>query len=238
MRFGIVVFPGSNCDDDCRYALEDVLHQETVYIWHNEHELQKIDAIVLPGGFSYGDYLRPGAIARFSPIMEAVRRFAESGGPVIGICNGFQILTESGLLPGALRRNERISFICNDTFLKVRNNNTIFTNTCTPDQVLKIPIAHMDGNYYIDPAGLERLRSYGGIVLSYCGPSGEELLSEYNPNGSVAGIAGIVNEAGNVFGLMPHPERACESILGSEDGNFIFGSIIKALESGSGRWTA
>jgi len=237
MRFGIVVFPGSNCDDDCRYALENILHQETQYIWHDEQELKAVDAIVLPGGFSYGDYLRPGAIARFSPIMESVRRFAESGGPVIGICNGFQILTESGLLPGALRRNNGISFICNDTFLKIENNRTIFTSACTADQVLGIPIAHMDGNYYIDAAGLERLRSYGGIVLSYCGPGGES-LPEYNPNGSIAGIAGIVNESGNVFGLMPHPERACESILGSEDGNYIFNSIIKSLESGSGRWTA
>jgi phosphoribosylformylglycinamidine synthase subunit PurQ / glutaminase len=225
MRFGIVVFPGSNCDHDCFYAVNRVLKQSVEYIWHQEKSLDVYDCIILPGGFSYGDYLRTGAIARFSPIMKALIRFANKGGFVIGICNGFQILLEAGLLPGAMRRNNSMHFICRNVYIKTENTNTVFSNICTQNQILKIPIAHNDGCYYIDRQGLDVLRKKEQIVFSYCSKGGL-VDARHNPNGSIHNIAGIINKRGNVLGMMPHPERSMEAILGSEDGRFIFRSII------------
>jgi len=217
MRFGVVVFPGSNCDHDCFYVLNNVLKQDVKYIWHKDIEVKNIDCIVLPGGFSYGDYLRTGAIARFSPIMQSVIDFAKKGGLVIGICNGFQILLEAGLLPGAMLRNKNVHFICKHVYIKLLNKNTPFTNLYKKDEVLKIPIAHNEGNYYIDEKGLETLKENKQIVFQYC----------TNPNGAVNDIASIVNKEGNVLGMMPHPERSSEKELGSEDGLFIFKSIVE-----------
>jgi phosphoribosylformylglycinamidine synthase subunit PurQ / glutaminase len=229
MRFGIVVFPGTNCDRDCWHVVKAVLNCDVDFVWHEERDISRFDCIILPGGFSYGDYLRVGAIARFSPVMESVRDFAEKGGLVIGICNGFQILVEAGLLPGALVRNKTIHFICKFVNLRVENADTPFTNQCEVGQVLRIPIAHNDGRYFCDKETLRRLERNGQIVFRYCTPDGE-VTEEANPNGSVGNIAGIVNEKGNVLGMMPHPERASERLLGSEDGLFIWRSILSAVE--------
>ncbi len=215
MRFGIVIFPGTNCDVDCHWALS-YLNQNVDYVWHEQTNLSNYDCLVVPGGFSYGDYLRTGAIARFSPVMQAVSKYAQDGGLVIGICNGFQILLEAGLLPGAMRRNTSLKFICKNTPLRVESNDCAFTSNMEVGQVINLPIAHNEGNYYIDEKGLQSLIDNEQIVLRY----------EQNPNGSVYDIAGICNEQKNVFGLMPHPERAMEDILGSADGRFIFESII------------
>ena len=217
MKFGVVVFPGSNCDHDCFYVLSNVLKQDVKYIWHKEIEVRDVDCIVLPGGFSYGDYLRTGAIARFSPIMQSIINFANKGGLVIGICNGFQILLEAGLLPGAMLRNKNVHFICKHVHVKLLNKATPFTNLHKEDEVLKIPIAHNEGNYYINENGLKTLKENNQIVFQYC----------TNPNGAVNDIAGIVNKEGNVLGMMPHPERSSEKELGSQDGIFIFKSIIE-----------
>jgi len=216
LRTGIIVFPGSNCDMDCYHAVHDVLKQPAEYVWHAETKLDHFDALVLPGGFSYGDYLRTGAIARFSPIMDSVIEFANSGKLVIGICNGFQVLLEAGLLPGAMLRNRDLHFICRYVDLRVENNKTPFTSKMTKGQVLKIPIAHNEGNYYVDGKTLKKLRSNNQIILRYCN----------NPNGSLDNIAGICNEKGNVLGMMPHPERCSEEILGTDHGKLIFESMI------------
>ncbi|MGB9613601.1 MAG: phosphoribosylformylglycinamidine synthase subunit PurQ [Candidatus Margulisiibacteriota bacterium] len=219
MRFGVIVFPGSNCDQDCYHVVRNVLKQPVEYVWHHETKLDHFDCLILPGGFSYGDYLRAGAIARFSSIMEAVKKFADRGGLVIGICNGFQILTEAGLLPGALRRNRDLKFICKPVQLKVENNRTPFTNRCKKGQILTIPIAHGEGNYTCDVKTLKELKVNKQIAFTYYGE---------NPNGSVANIAGIFNQRRNVLGMMPHPERASEAILGSKDGLLIFQSMLQS----------
>ncbi len=229
MRFGIVVFPGTNCDRDCWHVVTRVLNCQGEYIWHEERDVSKFDCIILPGGFSYGDYLRVGAIARFSPVMEAVCDFAEKGGLVIGICNGFQILVEAGLLPGALVRNKTIHFICKFVNLRVEKDDTPFTNCCKVGQVLRIPIAHNDGRYYCDEETLRKLEVNGQVVLRYCTFDGQ-VNEDANPNGSISNIAGIVNEGGNVFGMMPHPERSSEPLLGSSDGLLIWKSILAAVK--------
>ena len=228
MRFGVVVFPGSNCDYDCYYVIKEVMGQDVSFIWHKEENLKGYDCIVLPGGFSYGDYLRTGAIARFSPVMRGVEKFAREGGLVIGICNGFQILLEAGILPGAMRKNESLHFICRFVYVRVENNNTPFTRAFQKGQVLKIPIAHFEGNYYVDTPTLKKLKEGNRIVFRYCDREGR-ILSEANPNGSIEAIAGICNEEGNVLGMMPHPERASEAILGSKDGRGIWKSIIESI---------
>jgi phosphoribosylformylglycinamidine synthase len=229
MKFGIIVFPGSNCDDDMMHVLGNVMQQETVKIWHKETELDGFapgDCIVLPGGFSYGDYLRSGAIARFSPIMNAVVDFANSGGLVYGICNGFQILCEAGLLPGVLLRNANQQYICKNVFLKTISNNSPLTAGIPSGQVLKIPIAHGDGRFYADAETLAELEANDQILFKYCQPNGE-IAAEANPNGAVDNIAGICNKQRNVFGMMPHPERASEDILGNADGHRLFDSLVK-----------
>lgn len=229
MKFAVVVFPGSNCDQDCFYVAKDILKQKVSFVWHKETKLNSFDCIILPGGFSYGDYLRCGAIARFSPLMEAVINFANRGGLVIGICNGFQILLEAGLLPGAMLRNTGLHFICKYVYIKTENKKTPFTNLCRKNQVLKIPIAHNEGNYYIDKEGLEELEENSQIVFRYCSSEGE-VSKKFNPNGAVSNIAGIINKKGNVLGMMPHPERSAEAILGSADGYLIFESIVRFCE--------
>lgn len=226
MKFGIVVFPGSNCDHDCHHVVDQRLGQPAAYIWHQETSLSGVDAVILPGGFSYGDYLRTGAIARFSPIMEAVGKFAAEGGIVLGICNGFQILLEAGLLPGVMLRNRTLKFLCRDVTLRVENINTPFTLQYLENQVVRMPIAHADGNYYVDSETLSRMEKNGQIVFRYCDSQGE-ITEAANPNGSLAGIAGICNERGNVLGMMPHPERAVEALLGGEDGYPLFESIVR-----------
>ncbi|HOB12329.1 MAG TPA: phosphoribosylformylglycinamidine synthase subunit PurQ [Syntrophomonadaceae bacterium] len=226
MKFGVVVFPGSNCDADCYHVIKHVAQQNVEYIWHKQDDVKGFDALILPGGFSYGDYLRTGAIARFSPIMPAVIEFAQRGGPVIGICNGFQILLEAGLLPGAMLRNRSLTFICDTVNLRVNRADTMFTNQYVKDQVLQIPIAHGEGNYYCDGETLKRLQDKQQIIFTYCDTEGRE-TAEVNPNGSVANIAGIINERGNVLGMMPHPERRSEPILGGSDGLDIFLSMIE-----------
>ena len=228
MKFGVVVFPGSNCDHDAYYALGKVLHQPVEFLWHQSEQVAGFDAIILPGGFSYGDYLRTGAIARFSPVMRAVERFARGGGLVLGICNGFQILCEAGLLPGALRRNAGLRFICRQVHIRVENNETPFTSMAKPGQVLRIPIAHAEGNYFCDEAALAELECNSQIVFRYTTPDGREEAAA-NPNGSLANIAGICNRERNVLGLMPHPERAVEAALGSPDGLVILRSLIQSL---------
>lgn len=225
MKAGIIVFPGSNCDADCYHVASQVLGNSVEYIWHKETRLNNFDVIILPGGFSYGDYLRCGAIAKFSPIMNEVKAFAKKGGKVLGICNGFQILIESGLLPGTLMRNTGLKFICDWVDLLLKESETLFIKKGSPGKVYRMPIAHHDGNYFIDPDGLKRLQDNNQIVFQYANRDGE-LADEANPNGSVAHIAGICNQKGNVLGMMPHPERASESDLGSEDGRFIFESLI------------
>ncbi len=227
MKFGIVVFPGSNCDHDAYHVAKHVLGEEAVFLWHKDESLQGCDMVILPGGFSYGDYLRTGAIARFSPIMKSVGRFAADGGRVIGICNGFQILLEAGLLPGAMLKNERLKFVCRHVHLRVETCRTPFTGLCAPGEVLSIPVAHHDGNYFADAATLAELKAHDQIVFRYCTEAGL-LRAEANPNGSAEHIAGICNRAGNVLGMMPHPERAAEAMLGSADGLKIFQSLLAA----------
>lgn len=233
MKFGVVVFPGSNCDYDTFHVLQNVMGQETVFLWHKDRDLQGVDCVVLPGGFSYGDYLRSGAIARFSPIMAEVIKFAEAGGLVLGICNGFQILLEAGLLPGAMLRNKNLKFLCQHVHIRVENQKTAFTGAARKSQVLRIPIAHFDGNYYAEPELLAELEKNKQIVFRYCDEKGR-VTEEANVNGSVNNIAGIINRAGNVLGMMPHPERASEKILGSDDGRVIFRSMIDYLEKKAG----
>lgn len=229
MNIGVIVFPGSNCDHDCEHVFKTVLGQSVTMVWHKETSLAGLDAVVLPGGFSYGDYLRTGAIARFSPVMGAVKDFAQAGGLVIGICNGFQILLEAGLLPGAMLRNKSLNFICKDVYVRVENAATPFTGRCEPGQVLKIPVAHADGNYYTDPVTLAGLQANGQVVFRYCDAEGT-LSPAANPNGSLDDIAGIRNAEGNVLGMMPHPERCAEEALGGEDGRIIFQSMLDALK--------
>ncbi len=230
MNIGVVVFPGSNCDHDCEHVFKDVLGQDVTMVWHKETSLAGLDGVILPGGFSYGDYLRTGAIARFSPVMDAVKQFAASGGLVLGICNGYQILLEAGLLPGALLRNRSLHFICKDVYVKVENAATPFTGFCRPGQVLKVPIAHADGNYYTDPVTLAGLQANAQIVFRYCDAHGT-VTPAANPNGSLDHIAGISNATGNVLGMMPHPERSAESLLGNEDGRFILESVVNGMKS-------
>lgn len=230
MKFAVIVFPGSNCDHDAYHAAKHVFHQETRFVWHKESDLGDADVVIVPGGFSYGDYLRAGAIARFSPIMRDVVRFANEGGLVLGICNGFQVLCESGLLPGALIRNASLRFVCRDTYLRVENNQTPFTRTAQPGQILRIPIAHGEGNYTADDDVLDRLEDNDQVVFRYCNAAGE-VVPEANPNGSARNIAGITNERRNVMGMMPHPERCVESILGNEDGAVIFESLLGSIPS-------
>ncbi len=224
MRVAIVTFPGSNCDYDCYKVLRDVLGEDAYFVWHRELDLGEPDAVVLPGGFSYGDYLRAGAIARFSPAMEDVLRFAAEGGPVLGICNGFQILCEAGLLPGALVRNEGLKFRGVDVHVRIERTDTAVTGRYAAGAVLRLPIAHGEGNYVADDATLDRLEAEGRVVFRYCDPRGERSAAA-NPNGSARDIAGIANEAGNVVGLMPHPERAAEAVLGGTDGLGVFESL-------------
>ncbi len=227
MKFGVVTFPGSNCDYDAYAAVKHVLGEEVEFLWHKSHDLTGSDVVVLPGGFSYGDYLRAGALARFSPIMQEVVKFAESGGLVIGICNGFQVLTESGLLPGTLMRNEHLRFACKFTNLRVENAQTPWTQACVKGEVLRVPIAHGEGNYYHFDGNIKELEEAGQVVFRYVDEQGRE-TAEANPNGSLHNIAGIINQTGNVLGMMPHPERAVESILGSADGLKVFESIRMA----------
>ncbi|HEV8497126.1 MAG TPA: phosphoribosylformylglycinamidine synthase subunit PurQ [Gemmatimonadaceae bacterium] len=225
MKFGIVTFPGSNCDYDAYQAVVERLGEEAVFLWHKDHDLQQSDVIVLPGGFSYGDYLRAGAIARFSPVMQDVVSFAKRGGPVLAICNGFQIACEAGLLPGALLRNANLKFVCEMVRLRVETNETLFTNRYDRGAVIRVPIAHGDGRYTADEATLDRLEGEGRVVFRYVGGPGDA-DEWWSPNGSMRSIAGIVNDAGNVLGLMPHPERVVDPLLGSEDGLGIFESVL------------
>jgi phosphoribosylformylglycinamidine synthase I len=225
MRFGVVVFPGSNCDHDCHYVLETVMGQDVDYVWHGSTEVSRYDCLVLPGGFAYGDYLRTGAVARFSPVMKAVVDFAASGRMVIGICNGFQILLEAGLLPGAIMRNIGLKFICRFVDVRVETTSTPWTSAASQGEVLRIPIAHNEGNYQVAADVLEEMKRKGQIVFRYCSPEGA-VLPEFNPNGAVENIAGICNAEGNVLGLMPHPERASEAELGSDSGLVIWRSLL------------
>lgn len=225
--FGIVTFPGSNCDYDAYYAVKKVLDYEAQFIWHKEKSFNGVDAIILPGGFSYGDYLRTGAIAKFSPIMEHIVNFAEKGGIILGICNGFQILLESGLLPGTMQVNESLKFVCKDIYLKVENRDTPFTNKIENDTI-KIPIKHGEGNYYADVKTVTELEKNGQIVFRYASKNGK-VSNQYNPNGSISNIAGIMNTRKNVMGLMPHPENACDPVLRKTDGQLIFKSIAQSL---------
>ena len=232
MKFAIVVFPGSNCDHDAYYAARHVLGQNAEFIWHKETDLAGADAVILPDGFAHGDYLRTGAIARFSPVMNAVNAFAETGGPVLGICNGFQVLLEAGLLPGAMLRNRSVKFQCEHVFIAVEQTDTPFTTGCTRGQVLRIPIAHGEGNYYAEPGELARLEQNRQVVFRYTTAAGVQ-TAEANPNGSVNNIAGLCSEGRNVVGLMPHPERACELAVGSADGLVLFESVLKAVTQGA-----
>lgn len=228
MKFGVVQFPGSNCDWDTVHALRSVLKRETVVLWHKDHDLRGVDCVVLPGGFAYGDYLRSGAIARFSPLMREVGAFARRGGLVLGICNGFQVLLEAGLLPGAMLRNVNLKFLCRDVHVRVENARSPFTSSAGKGRVLRLPIAHFEGNYYAPPRVLRRIEDRGQVALRYCDDRGR-VTPEADVNGSVANIAGLLNEAGNVLGMMPHPERAAEAVLGGTDGRVIFESVIGAL---------
>ena len=228
MKFGIVVFPGSNCDHDAYHAAKHIMGQDAHFIWHKDSSLGDADVIILPGGFSYGDYLRTGAIARFSPVMKEVVRFAKNGGTVIGICNGFQILLEAGMLPGVMLRNSSLKFVCKFIQLKVENAATRFTSECEVGDLLRIPIAHGDGNYFASREIVESLQEHGQVVFRYCSKVGD-IDDASNPNGSLSNIAGIINKEGNVLGMMPHPERAVELSLGSADGKKIFQSMIESL---------
>jgi phosphoribosylformylglycinamidine synthase len=228
VRFGVIVYPGTWSDQDCYYALRDALEQDVEYVWHKEQDLSRFDCMVVPGGFSYGDYLRVGAIARFSPVTDALKDFANSGRLVIGICNGFQILCEAGLLPGALLRNESLEFRCQWVNLRVEEIQTSFTNACKPGQVLRIPISHGDGRYYAPPDVLASMELHRQVLLRYCDEEGR-LTPESNPNGSLNNIAGVTNRAGNVLGMMPHPERAVEDVLGGRDGLGILFSMVRSV---------
>ena len=230
VRFGVVVFPGSNCDHDAYHAAKHVLGQDARFIWHEEESVGDVDAVIIPGGFSYGDYLRSGAIARFSPIMQDVVRFANDGGLVLGICNGFQILCEAGLLPGTLLRNESLRFVSKPTTLRVENADTPFTGALQPGQVVTFPVAHGEGRYYAEDDVLDRLDANDQILFRYSTPDGT-LTDDANPNGSVRNVGGIINEDGNVCGLMPHPERCVEAMIGGTDGRFIFESLIEYVEA-------
>jgi len=228
IKFGIVVFPGSNCDHDAHYVAETILGQEARLIWHKESSVGDVDVVILPGGFSYGDYLRCGALARFSPIMKDVVRYANNGGVVFGICKGFQVLVEAGLLPGVLLRNDSLKFVCKYVHLRVEKAGTHFTSLCRKGEVLEIPIAHGDGNYFTDSETLKRLEDRDQIVFRYCDRSGS-VTEGANPNGSISNIAGIINEQGNVMGMMPHPERASDPVLHHTDGRKVFDSIVESL---------
>jgi len=228
MKFGVVVFPGSNCDYDTFYVLRDVLEQEAFFLWHKDHDLKRIDCVILPGGFSYGDYLRSGAIAKFSPLMKEVIEFASKGGLILGICNGFQILTELGLLPGAMLRNKNLKFLCQFVTLRVENDKTPFTHKGKRGNVLRIPIAHYEGNYFAPPEIIQELETNNQVVFRYSDAQGR-VNEEANVNGSLGNIAGITNKEGNVMGMMPHPERASEALLGSQDGRLIFQSIMESI---------
>ena len=228
MKFSVIVFPGSNCDHDAYYTVKHILGQEAEFVWHKETSLKGADVVILPGGFSHGDYLRTGAIARFSPVMNAVADFARRGGPVLGICNGFQVLLEAGLLPGAMLRNRDLKFHCEHVWVRTEQTDTPFTLGASLGQVLKLPVAHGEGNYFADPDVVNALESSGRVVFRYCDASGN-VTDASNPNGSIHNIAGICNEARNVVGLMPHPERACEAALGSVDGRVMFESVVSAL---------
>jgi phosphoribosylformylglycinamidine synthase I len=230
MTFAVVVFPGSNCDHDAYYAVDHVLGQQARFVWHKDTSLGAADVVILPGGFSHGDYLRTGAIARFSPIMPAVMQFAAAGRPVLGVCNGFQILTECGLLPGAMLRNRDLKFHCEFVGVRVERTDTPFTGLCSKGQVLQLPIAHGEGNYYAPPETLAELESAGRVVFRYATSAGD-VTDVANPNGALNNIAGICNEQRNVVGLMPHPERACESAVGSADGLVLFESVVQALST-------
>ncbi len=230
MKFGVVIFPGSNCDDDMIYVIEKIMEQKVVRLWHKDTDIKNVDAIVLPGGFSYGDYLRSGAIARYSPIMEKVIEFANTGKYVFGVCNGFQILCETGLLPGALLHNTNQKFICKNIYIKAENNNSFLTSMITPGKTLKIPIAHGEGKYYADKDTLSNMRLNNQIIFRYCDKNGN-MSMDNNPNGSIESIAGVCNKNKNVFGMMPHPERASDSNLNNIDGKVIFESMLKILNT-------
>lgn len=229
MKFGIVVFPGSNCDHDCHHVITHVLGHEAFFLWHTDTDLQGADALILPGGFSHGDYLRAGAMAASSPIMESVKAYAKQGGLVIGLCNGFQILQQARLLPGALMHNRSLKFICRNVFLRVDNERTPFTNLCRKGEVLRMPIAHMEGSFFLEPRLVTKLVADQRVLFRYCSADGE-LNDDVNPNGSFEAVAGIINEKGNVCGMMPHPERCSELLLGNRDGLKIFSSMIAAFE--------
>jgi phosphoribosylformylglycinamidine synthase I len=228
MKFGVLVFPGSNCDHDTYNVIAEVAKQPVTFLWHDSEDLQGVDAVLVPGGFAYGDYLRTGAIARFSPVMQSVQKFAAGGGLVLGICNGFQILTESGLLPGALMRNAGLKYICKQVHLRVETTDSPFTRTVARGDVLQMPIGHMEGNYFCTPEDLARLEAEDRIAFRYVTPHGDVTV-EANPNGSLSNIAGILNEQRNVLGMMPHPDRSSEALLGSADGWKIFESMVEAL---------
>ena len=228
MKFGVIMFPGSNCDQDPFWVLQSVAKQPVSYLWHESHDLDNSDVVIVPGGFSYGDYLRTGAIARFSPVMESVKKFAANGGLVLGICNGFQILCECGLLPGALLRNAGLKYICRPVHVRVENNDTPFTNNCEKSEVLLIPIGHMEGNYFCDELTLTELKNQNRVVFRYSTPEGE-VTPAVNPNGSIDNIAGICNEGRNVLGMMPHPERSSEREMGATDGFKVFEAMVGAL---------
>ncbi len=234
MKFGVLVFPGSNCDHDTYNVVSEIAHQPVTFLWHDSPSLENCDAILVPGGFAYGDYLRTGAIARFSPVMQSVKKFAADGGLVVGICNGFHILAEAGLLPGALMRNAGLKYICKQVYLRTETTNTPFTQTFRKGEVVKIPIGHMEGNYFCDAETLATLERDDRIVFRYSTPTGE-ITPEANPNGSLGNIAGILNEGRNVLGMMPHPDRSSESLLGSIDGYKIFASIVEVLQEKEGR---
>jgi phosphoribosylformylglycinamidine synthase I len=232
MKFGVIIFPGSNCDHDAYWTIQQVAKQPVTFLWHESHDLQNCDAVIVPGGFAFGDYLRTGAIAKFSPVMESVKKFADGGGLVLGICNGFQILLESGLLPGAMLRNQGLRFLCRPVHLRVETTDTPFTCNANEGQVLKMPIAHMAGNYFCDAPTLAGLEENDQIILRYTAADGgtvDYTDSDANPNGSIAGIAGICNRERNVLGMMPHPERAIEAGLGSVDGLVILNSMVHSL---------
>jgi phosphoribosylformylglycinamidine synthase len=228
MKFGVLVFPGSNCDHDTYNVIAEVAKQPVTFLWHDSEDLEGVDAVLVPGGFAYGDYLRTGAIARFSPVMQSVKKFAEGDGLVLGICNGFQILTESGLLPGALMRNAGLKYICKQVHLRVETTDSAFTNQLTKGEVLQMPIGHMEGNYFCDAEELHRLEAEDRIAFRYATPQGE-ITAEANPNGSLSNIAGILNAGRNVLGMMPHPDRSSEQLLGSSDGWKIFASMVEVL---------
>jgi phosphoribosylformylglycinamidine synthase subunit PurQ / glutaminase len=228
-KIGVIVFPGSNCDHDAYHAMKHVMNVETTFLWHKDKDLSDIDLLIIPGGFSYGDYLRSGAIARFSPIMNAVQDYVKKGYPVLGICNGFQILLEAGLLPGAMLHNEKLRFVCKNVYIKVESNRSQFTAGLEKGRVLNIPVSHGEGNYFLEGNGIQRLEDNEQIAFRYCTKDGE-ITNEANVNGSISNIAGITNEMGNVLGMMPHPERAMESVLGSTDGIPFFESVFNELE--------